>query len=88
MSSWIIRGYDGTTKLFEYFVPGNLSEREVATLLSRLSARDLTPREVIDSSKRRNHRGYIDHLETRFDSQGKVFTVSVGTNPYYIASKK
>lgn len=44
MARWIIRGYDGTAKLFEFIAPGNLSQREVEMMLSRLAARDLTPK--------------------------------------------
>lgn len=87
MARWIIRGYDGTVKLFEFIAPGNLSQREVEMMLSRLAARDLTPEEVIDSSKRRNHRGSKRLLEARTDWRGAAFTISVGENPYYVASK-
>ena len=87
MAEWIIRGYDSSTKLFELPAPGNLNEREIEMMLARLAARDLTPEEVIDSSKRRNHRGAKSLLEAHTDWRGKAFTISVGENPYYTASK-
>jgi hypothetical protein len=87
MAEWIIRGYDSTTKLFELTAPGNLVESEIITILTRLSSRDLTPEEVIDSSKRSNHRGAKRLLEPHIDCFGEVYSISVGTNPYYVASK-
>jgi hypothetical protein len=44
---WRVEILNGSTTIFRKYVPGNLSDEEVATILQRLASRDLTPREVM-----------------------------------------
>lgn len=85
---WTIHGYDGTKRILGSNVPGNLSDSEISILLSWLAARDLAPQEVIDSSKRRNQRGWKGLLDATIDWRGKTYSVTVGDNPHYIAFKQ
>ena len=84
---WKIEGYDGTDKTFEKLLPiGSLTERGVVVLLQRLSARHLDEDEIISSSLRPNAKGYTSHLEYQDGRGGRRSTISVGGNPYYVAS--
>lgn len=82
MGKWVVSGWDGTKKILNDEMPGNLSEKEISRLLQRLVSRDLTPKEICRASCRRNHRIYAPHLAIRIDTNGSV---NVGVNPYYSA---
>ena len=83
---WKIEGYDGTDRTFEKLVPANsLTDRGVIALLQRLSARHLDEDEVVSSSLRQKAPGYALLLEPQI-SRGDRRTISVGSNPFYVAS--
>jgi len=85
--TWEIIGFDGVEETFRLEAPGNLSEGEIKLLLQRLVARDLTPAEIVDSSKRKNHKGFKPLLDTHVCWRGNRFTISAGENPHYVARK-
>ena len=86
---WTITGYDGTNKIYSGEAPGILTEEEIATMLQRLAARHLSHEEVISASLRKNLRGYAPLLECIIDRAGKNGnSVTVGSDPYYIAFRK
>ena len=80
---WIIRGYDGLEKVYERRLPlGNLSEKEITSMLKRLAAQHLSEDEIVSASLRKNAKGYMALLEV---SRGLNPEFSIGRNPHYIA---
>ncbi|TIO11328.1 MAG: hypothetical protein E5X96_13600 [Mesorhizobium sp.] len=61
------------------------SEREIAALLQRLAARDLSVADVFNASLRRSMKEYSPFLEVKRESGPRV-VLSCGENPHYIAS--
>ena len=83
---WKIEGYEGTDRTFMKTVPvESLTERGAIVLLQRLSARHLDDDEIISSSLRQNSPDYTPLLEPQI-TPGKRRMISVGANPYYVAS--
>lgn len=62
---WKIVEYDGAETVSETTVSGQLSDREVETLLQRLVCRHLSFEEVVGSSLRKNAKGHRTHLDVR-----------------------
>jgi hypothetical protein len=95
---WHVQGYDSHKRIFESLVPGNHSEKEVVALLKALAARHLTLTETVSAYLRKGLKGYsalleprIERLQARPDelrARGitKRHTISVGLNPWYVAS--
>ena len=84
---WKIEGWDSYNKTFEKVLPkGSLSESQIVVLLQRLLARHLDEEEIVSSSLRRKAHGYTAHLEPQFGRGARRPTITVGDNPYYVAS--
>jgi hypothetical protein len=83
---WLVQGYDGTRQIFRTKLSPVLSEREIGTLLQRLSARDLSLKEIVSASLRKSMKGYHPFLEIKREL-GRKIILSVGVNPHYIASQ-
>lgn len=83
--SWLIRGYDGTTLVYEKRVPLTcLTERQVQSLLRTLTAKaGLTNDEIVAAYARRGTKWHNGHLDVRRDCGQCMF--SCGSNPYFIA---
>src|SRR3954468_14147872 len=77
--TWIIEGYDGQSRAFQERAPGSLSEAEITTILQRLAARDLSPREVISASLRSDRRTSL--LEPRIENQRPGGFLITGREP-------
>lgn len=63
--NWVIEITKGFETSFRKHLPGNLSAREITTILQRLASRDLSPREVIAASVRKPRRTSL--LDVRVD---------------------
>jgi hypothetical protein len=83
--SWLIRGYDSTTLIYEKLVPiGCYSARQVQSLLQALTAKaGLTNDETVGAYARRGTRLHNVHLEVTKGGPHCVF--SCGSNPYFTA---
>jgi len=84
---WRIVGFDSTTKIFENLVPlGTFSQKQMAEALRVLAARaGLTFEEILASYAKKNAKGYRVLLEVQVESRPR-FSMSCGSNPYFIAS--
>jgi hypothetical protein len=69
-----MNGFDVT---YERFIPGNLSEDEVATIIQRLACKCLTEDEVIGASVRRPHRTALLETLRGGKPHGKRTTISI-----------
>lgn len=78
---WHIVRYDSTTETGTWDLPGHLSEGEMETILQRLVCSDLTAKEIISASLRKNDAGYSSLLERI----GCEIEISFGNNPHYTA---
>lgn len=83
---WMIRGYDGATRVFQDFRPvGDYSEGSMAQLLKCLTAKaSLEYAEVLDAYARKNSRRHAAHLDLL--RSGNPFTLMCGSNPYFTAT--
>jgi hypothetical protein len=84
---WRIVGYDSTTEIFEKLVPvGRLSQNQMKDALRVLAAKGgLTYDEIVDCHVKKNSKAYRTLLEVQVDA-GPKFSMSCGSNPYFIAS--
>jgi len=84
---WRIVGYDSTTEIFQRLVPvGRLSQNQMKEALRVLAAKGgLTYEEIVDCHMKKNAKGHRTLLEVQVDS-GPKFSMSCGSNPYFIAS--
>jgi hypothetical protein len=84
---WRIVGYNSTTQIFERLVPlGRMSENQMKEALRVLAAKaSLTYDEIVDCHVNKNSKGYRTLLEVQVEARRK-FSMSCGTNPYFIAS--
>ena len=85
---WRVVGYDSTTKIFEKDLPlGAFSEKHMAEALRTLAARaGLTFEEILDSCANKNAKQHRDLLEVQTEARKERFSLSCGSNPYFIAS--
>jgi hypothetical protein len=83
--SWLIRGYDGTTLIYEKIVPlASLTEKRVQSLLQTLTAKaGLTNDEIVAAYARRGSKLHDSHLDVRKDCAQCM--LSCGSNPYFVA---
>ena len=73
--------------MWERLIPlGLLSEAEMIVLLQRLATRHLDDDEVVNSSLRKNVKGYLSHLEVRQNIGGKPALMTTGTGHHYTAT--
>jgi hypothetical protein len=84
---WRIVGYDSSTEIFQKLVPvGRMSQNQMKETLRVLAAKaGLTCDEVVDCYMKKNAKGYRTLLDVQVDS-GPKFSMSCGSNPYFIAS--
>lgn len=83
---WRIKG-EGLSEPFETFVPaGSLTETEIIVMLQRLVCAHLDAHEIVSASLRKKARGYAPHLAPLIDRKSLVGTISIGSNPFYVAS--
>jgi hypothetical protein len=54
MKRWLIREWDGNEIRAEHVLPGNLSPKEIETILQRCVCRDLSVPEILAASRRRS----------------------------------
>lgn len=85
-TQWLIRGYDGTTTIYEKKVDrGQLSENQVKTLLMILTAKaGLSFDEIVGACAKRRTKIANEHLQVQRDGPYPVFMC--GSNPHFIAS--
>lgn len=84
--TWIIQGFQASEQTFHRTVSADaMSLSEVSILLQRLAARDLSFDEIFATSLRANNPDFSPALRPRMTSKDH-FTVSVGTDPLYIAT--
>jgi hypothetical protein len=86
---WRIRGYDGSTDIFDQSVPiGQITESSMKELLRALVAKSLSPREVVGAYAKRGTRisnEFLEiHKENQVDKRRTLYTC--GTNPHFIAT--
>lgn len=77
-SAWRIRGYDSQELIFEYEMPGNMTEYEVCKLLERLVSRHLTDEEIASASLPRSDHRYRPLLERV--GTGEPISYGLGVN--------
>jgi hypothetical protein len=87
VANWRIEGFDGTEKIFDHVVPGNLSDKEITTILQRLAARHLEPSETVFASLRKRMKGVRADLEINPIGGDRFGWMTVG-NPHYLASRE
>ena len=83
---WTIEGREGSNTFWEQKLPGYLGEKRIILLLQRLAARHLAEHEIVACSLRPKDSGYRPLLEPQIDG-GRQGSISVGQNPFYVASK-
>ena len=83
---WIIRGWDGTSLLYEHEINvGQISVRKLKGLLKVLASKiSLSESEIISSYANRGTNAYSNFLEVQYQ-EGRKFMYSCGTNPYVTA---
>ena len=73
--------------MYERTLPlGYLSESEMIQLLQRLSCKHLDLDEIVNASLRKNAKHYASNLEHDKETTAQHFSISVGHNPWYVAS--
>ncbi len=84
---WRVVGYDSTSTIFEKEVPlGRFSQDQMKVALRVLAARaGLTFDEILGCYSKKNTKGHRSLLEVQVQS-GPKFSMSCGSNPYFIAS--
>ena len=81
---WIIKGYDGDTKILEKRVKlGLFTEKQIGVLLRMLVAKTLDDDEIVGALARRNCSISNDLLEVRRDGPFPRFWC--GENPHFSA---
>ena len=82
---WLIRGYDGMTKIYEKRVPvGQLTENQLKAVLMALTAKaGLSFDEIVGAYVKKATRMHNDLLCVRRD--GPYCRFFCGTAPYFIA---
>lgn len=86
---WRIRGFDGTTEIFNQSVPiSQITESAVKELLRALVAKHLRPSDVVGAYAKRGSRISNGLLIIRKEQQtGKRRTLyACGDNPHYIVT--
>jgi hypothetical protein len=84
---WIVQGFDGNKPFDRLNLPKpSWSEPRVICLLQRLVCRHLTVKDVLDASRAPRDQSYNSVLKEHRDAHGKRLTITVGTDPYYVAS--
>jgi hypothetical protein len=83
--SWLIRGYNSTTLIYEKTLPlATFSERQVRSLLQALTAKaGLTNDEIIGAYARRGSKLHTGLLDVSKD--GPKCKFSCGSNPFFTA---
>lgn len=83
---WRVRGYESFECIFDRVIPlGQMGQ--VSAMLQLLAARHLSADEIVTASLRRGSALYIPLLEPHVPTTGP-HSVSVGANPYYIATRE
>lgn len=83
---WRIERMDCDEVTFERFVPGNLSEKEVITIVQRLACKHLSEDEIIEASMRRPSRTALLETLRGGKPHGKRTTISIDHGITYMAS--
>lgn len=78
---WKIEGRRGLEPIFEAEMPGNITDAEMRAVLQRLVCTNLSPRQVVYASLRRNDAKRSHDL----DPIGKPHELHYGQNPWYTA---
>ncbi|MGC2613254.1 MAG: hypothetical protein WA354_04420 [Terracidiphilus sp.] len=85
---WHIRGYDGTTEIFDQSVSiRQITDSGIKELLRALVAKNLSPHELIGAYAKRGTQVSNDLLEIRKENQleKKRTLYTCGANPHYAA---
>ena len=84
---WKITGRDGNQPFYERRIPiGSVSEAGMVRLLQHLAARHLDEDEVVESSLRKNAKGYRSHWEIRKNIGGKPGLMTMTPGHHYTAT--
>jgi hypothetical protein len=87
--TWVIEGFDGTTRLFQQtLLETFLPDARITTLLQRLLSRHLTAKDIIDGSTTQRDPFHNPIFETRRAIVDGGVSITVGDNPYYVATRK
>lgn len=84
---WLIQGYDGLNRLFEYKIyVGQITENSLKELLKVLTSKlSLSESEIISSYAKKGTKAHQNFLEVQ-RLQGEKYMYSCGSNPYVTAT--
>jgi hypothetical protein len=87
--TWVIEGFDGATCFFQQILPETfLPDARIIALLQRLLSRHLTTKDIIEGSTTLRDPFHIPIFETRREIVDGGVSITVGENPYYVATRK
>jgi hypothetical protein len=87
--SWLVTGYDSTETIYEQRFPlSAFSEKQMICFLQRLVSKHLTYDEIASLSRKRKSKESLGEYEPNIEGTIDHYTVSVGSNPYFIAMAK
>jgi hypothetical protein len=85
---WQIRGYDGTSEIFDELIPaGQITRSNLEELLRSLAGRGLSSRELVNAYAKRNTRRFHDFLQIHKENDNvrRRTNYYCGDNPHYAA---
>jgi len=80
---WKIEGYDGSTEVFAYELPGNMSVKKITVILRRLYCQHLNSREIVEASLRPKRKDQNTLLTCHVSPNQR--SVMIGESPSYAA---
>jgi hypothetical protein len=87
--TWVIEGFDGPTCFFQQSLSeAFLPDARIVGLLQRLLSRHLTAKDIIGGSTSLRDPLHNSLFETRREAVDGGVSITVGENPYYVATTK
>jgi hypothetical protein len=87
--TWVIEGFDGPTCFFQQTLSETFSpDARIVTLLQRLLSRHLTEMDIIAGSTTLRDPFHNAIFATRRKSIVGGVSITVGENPYYVATRR
>jgi hypothetical protein len=87
--TWVIEGFDGSTRFFQQILSETfLPDARITALLQRLLSRHLTEKDIIDGSTTLRDPFHNPIFATRREIIDGGVSITVGENPHYVATRR